>query len=179
MRALVTGANGFVGSFLTEHLTVSGDDVRALVRRGADDRWLFGTKATVVNGDLGDATALAAAMDGVEVVFHVAGLTKSARPEPFFAVNERGTALLMDVAARAKSPSGEPPIVLVVSSLAAAGPSPFPDAPRDEQEPPAPVSTYGRSKLAGERAARARASRVPLTIVRPPIVYGPRDRDAL
>ncbi len=68
----------------------------------------------------------------------------------------------------------DPPVLVAVSSLAAAGPS-QPDQPRREIDPNAPVSDYGRSKLAGERALRTLADRVPITIVRPPIVFGEGD----
>jgi dihydroflavonol-4-reductase len=75
-----------------------------------------------------------------------------------------------------RSPS--PPVLLVVSSLAAAGPS-APDRPLCEIDPPRPVSLYGRSKRAGEQAAEAEAARLPITIVRPAVVFGPGDRDCL
>jgi nucleoside-diphosphate-sugar epimerase len=72
----------------------------------------------------------------------------------------------------------EPPVLIVVSSLAAAGPS-ADDRPRVEGDSPAPISAYGRSKLAGELAAARHAGDMEITIVRPPIVFGPGDRGVL
>ena len=71
-----------------------------------------------------------------------------------------------------------PPRLVFCSSLAAAGPS-VPGRPRREEETPAPVSLYGRSKLGGEQAVREFADRVPSVILRPPIVYGPGDQEFL
>lgn len=175
MRALVTGANGFVGSHLCEHLLASGDAVRVLVRESSDLSALEGLPVSRAFGDVTDAASVAAALQDVDAVFHVAGRTKVIRASDFVPVNVGGCANVLGAAARRATP----PAVVVVSSLAASGPSAEWTAPRTEDEPPLPVSEYGRSKLAGERAARAWGAHVPLSIVRPPMVYGPRDRDAL
>jgi nucleoside-diphosphate-sugar epimerase len=125
-------------------------------------------------GSLSDEASLAAALEGIHAVYHLAGLTHGRRLEDFLRVNAEGAESLCRAAASQPSP----PTVLLVSSLAAVGPSP-PGRPHDEATPPEPVSNYGRSKLAGERAARGFADRLPLTIVRPPVVFGPGDRDGL
>ncbi len=173
MRALVTGASGFVGSHLCEALVAAGDSVRAFLRRPLEAPWLAGV--ATVRGDLDDPASLAAAMTGVDVVYHVAGVTKALDEAAFRRTNERGVANVVEAAARFATP----PVVVLVSSLAAAGPSPDARRPRDETVPPSPRSAYGRSKLAGEEVARRRAADLPLSIVRPPIVYGPRDKDVL
>lgn len=175
MKALVTGANGFVGSHLCAHLLANGDRVRVLVRASADLSALAGLDVERAVGDVTDRASIEAALDGIDVVFHVAGGTKAVRAGDLFAVNAGGCANV----ARAASRRTTPPVVVMTSSLAAAGPSPDWRSPRDEAHAPAPVSNYGRSKLAGERAARAWGGVVPLSIVRPPMVYGPWDRGAL
>jgi nucleoside-diphosphate-sugar epimerase len=108
------------------------------------------------------------------MVYHVAGMTCAFRAQQLMQVNREGTARLV----RACADRTTPPTVVLMSSLAAAGPATA-DLPRLETDPPRPVSDYGRSKRAGERAAAAWAGQVPLTVVRPGIVFGPRNREML
>lgn len=122
----------------------------------------------LVEGSLEDAEARRALVEGADVVFHAAGLVAARSEAEFRRVNADGTAALAAAAARAGVGR-----FLLVSSLSVTGPSP-PGQPVDETSGPGPVTAYGRSKRAGEEAARA--SGAPLTIVRPPAVYGPRDR---
>jgi nucleoside-diphosphate-sugar epimerase len=103
-------------------------------------------------------------------VFHVAGAVKAFRRADFFAVNETGTARV----AKACAAHTSPPRLVIVSSVAAVGPAPR-GAVRTEADPPKPVSHYGRSKLAGEQAAAKFAATMPITVVRPGVVFGPRD----
>ncbi|MFI1256877.1 NAD-dependent epimerase/dehydratase family protein [Streptomyces netropsis] len=166
MRYLITGATGFIGRHLARHLVERGHHVTALVRR---DGRVFGS--LTVRGDLVTGEGLAAAVRGVDRVIHLAGVTKAADPRLYALVNTVGTErLLAAVAARP-----EPPRLVYCSSLAAAGPG----RRRHEDDPPAPVSAYGRSKLGGELALREGADRAPAVVVRPPIVYGPGDREFL
>ncbi len=171
-RALVTGASGFIGPHLVDRLRYAGYEVRCLVRHGSVLDRLRPFDPQFVHGDVMDPESLAPAVEGMDVVFHLAGVTKALRYEEFHRVNADGTGAL--AAACAACPT--PPTLVVVSSLAAAGPSPG-DRPHRESDPSSPVSKYGRSKLAGERAAAQWAHRVPITIVRPAIVFG--DGDAL
>jgi nucleoside-diphosphate-sugar epimerase len=110
----------------------------------------------------------------VDCVFHLAGATKARSAEDFYRCNTEGTQRLIEAAARL-SPA---PRFVYCSSLSAAGPSAV-DRPRSETDDPRPVSAYGRSKLAAEMAIRKFADRVPSVIVRPPIVYGPWDKEFL
>jgi dihydroflavonol-4-reductase len=172
MRVLVTGATGFIGGALVEKLLARGDRVRALVRRASGAERLAARGVELCAGALDDAPALAAAVRGCGAVFHVAGTVKARGAREFEAVNAEGTRSL----ARACAAADSPPRLVYVSSLAAAGPV-RDDRPRTEDDSPAPVSAYGRSKLAGEEAVRAVAGRVRASIVRPPIVYGRGDRE--
>ncbi|MDZ7374668.1 MAG: NAD-dependent epimerase/dehydratase family protein [candidate division KSB1 bacterium] len=175
MRALVTGVNGFVGSYLAEHLVARGWEVRGLVRRTSNLRWIRDLKIELAYGEVTQPDTLPAAVDGMDVVFHVAGLTKARRSTEYFAVNAQGTAHLLE--ACVKNAPGLKRFVLV-SSQAAAGPSEGP-TPKVESDEPCPVTSYGRSKLLAEQIALRYNGQLPVTIVRPSAVYGPRDRDLL
>lgn len=172
--ALVTGATGFIGPHVVRALRAGGWDVACLVRRPERARPLAELPVRLVVGDITAPETLPAALAGVDTVIHLAGLTKAFRAREYDRVNVGGTRHLLAACARLPVP----PVTVVVSSLAAAGPAP-PDRPRRESDPPRPVSAYGRSKLAGEQAALEFAGQVPLTVVRPPIVFGEGDRDVL
>lgn len=169
-HVLITGATGFIGTSLVEELLRRGDRVRCLVRSPERAKPLADLGAELVAGDLDQTAALAQATADVEIVYHLAGLTKTLQPEEMTRVNRDGTAKLMQSCAD----QPQPPVVVLVSSIAAAGPAPRGQI-RTEADPPAPVSNYGKSKLAGEQEAEKLAARVPLTIVRPGMVFGPRD----
>jgi nucleoside-diphosphate-sugar epimerase len=170
VKALVTGANGFIGEHLVKTLLEHGDSVRAMVRREPAAAPLKALGADVVFGDVTQPETLPAAIEGVDVVFHLAGLVKALRSDDLFKVNEAGSRNVAEACARQTTP----PVLVVVSSLAAAGPAPQ-GQPRTESDPAAPVSNYGRSKRAGEVAAVKFSRDVPVTIVRPPVVFGEGD----
>jgi nucleoside-diphosphate-sugar epimerase len=173
VRVLVTGATGFVGSHLAEALVARGHTVVALARRPESHTALERLGATPAPGSLEDAGSLDGALEGVAAVFHLAGLTAAGSEAEYLAVNEGGTRrLLQAVERRAPNLSR----FVLVSSQAALGPSPR-GARLDEDAECRPVTAYGRSKLAAERVVRG--SSIPWTIVRPPPVYGPRDREFL
>ena len=173
MKVAVTGATGFVGSHLVEALQQRGDEVVCLVRSPEKAAPLAARGCRLVKGDLQNEAALRELAEGAEVLHHVAGVVTSAggSDADFMRVNQEGTRRVM-AAARAASVRR----VVYVSSLAASGPArrgaPLPDAAVH-----APVTPYGRSKVAGEEVVRGAG--VPYTIVRPPAIYGPRDRQFL
>jgi len=178
--AFVTGGTGFVGSHLVEELWRRNvDEIRCLVR--SDPKWLSALDVEYVHGDLSDVEALWTALDGVTHVYHTAGLTRAPTWEPFHTVNVKGTLNLMG-AIRHAAPDIER--VLVTSSLAAVGRCDTP--PATEDAPLRPVSRYGRSKAQMEEALHDPHDMttpywedLPITVVRPSAVYGPRDRDIL
>ncbi len=173
-RAFVTGATGFIGHHLVRRLQAEGAEVRCLVRSHRRAEALAQLGARLVSGDVTDPESLRSAVANVDVVFHLAGLTKATSAGQLREVNEEGT---RNVAAACAAAS-VPPVLVYVSSLAAAGPC-IAGRPRTEQDEPAPVSRYGQSKHAGELAAAAYARHMPITVVRPPIVLGQGDRAGL
>lgn len=174
-RCLVTGAAGFVGSHLVEALVGRGHEVSCLVRKTSNLAWLKALPVRLVYGDVVDAASLPAAVDGMDYVYHVAGVTKALREADFFFVNAGGTSNLLKACAGAGRPFQR---IVVVSSQAAHGP-PRDGRPMREDDPPRPITPYGLSKLRAEAIAASFASRLPITIVRPPAIYGPRDRETL
>jgi len=175
VKALVTGATGFVGSHLAEALGAKGCEVHCLVRPTSDLKWLRGLNVRLAYGALSDRRSLAEAVSGKDCVFHCAAVTKTRRPEQFFEVNAQGT---RNVLAACKERNPTVGRIIYVSSQAAAGPSPD-GTPATEERPCRPVSLYGKSKYEGELAVADFASQLPTTIIRPSAVYGPRDRDML
>jgi nucleoside-diphosphate-sugar epimerase len=173
---LVTGASGFIGRHLVHRLIERGYPVSCLVRTASGTDELLSAGAQLVVGDVTERAvigrALAASQAGI--VFHLAGLLKASRTDDFLRVNAGGSESVAAVCADCT----EPPVLVMVSSLAAVGPCDV-DRPHVESDSPTPVSAYGRSKLAAELAAARYAGRVPISIVRPPIVFGSGDRGVL
>jgi len=173
MKALVTGATGFVGSHLAERLCREGMSVACLVRPTSSLEWLAGLPVERVAGSLDAPEALPLAE--ADLVFHVAGVTRARSPEAYMAANAETTRRLVEAAVRSGTRLKR---FVYVSSLAAAGPTPT-EAPLDESAEPHPLPGYGASKLAAERAVLDARDRIPVAIVRPPAVYGPRDKNLL
>ena len=151
-RIAVTGASGFIGRHVTAHLAARGDEV-LVVRRPFEHAALLET------------------LRGADAVVHLAGVVSALREQDYVSANVDGTRAVA-AAARASGAA-----LIHISSLAAAGPA-SPRAPRTEDDPPAPINAYGRSKLEGERAVAAMDG-LRWTILRPGVVYGPGDRALL
>lgn len=171
MSVAVTGATGFVGGHLAEALRRRGEEVRCLARSSSRTGPLAALGCTVVEGGLDDDSALPRLVEGCHTVFHVAGAIAARDEAEFLRVNRDGTGRLASAAREAGVRR-----FVYVSSLAATGPAER-GAPVDEVTPPRPVTAYGRSKRAAEEVLTG--SGLPFTIVRPPVVYGPRDRQLL
>ena len=171
-RVLVTGASGFIGTQLVSALVARGDDVRCLVRSTSAVDGRQKLSAQWITGDVTDSSTLPAAVADVDVVYHLAGITRANRNSDYVHANVTGTCNVIESCSQRTTP----PVVVMVSSLAATGPMADRNRLRTETDLPQPVSRYGASKLAGEREAEAFADRVPITIVRPPIVLGPATR---
>jgi nucleoside-diphosphate-sugar epimerase len=156
----LTGASGFIGGHLAEAAVAAGWRVRALVRRQPIQPEMAALPVEFVPGALDDPSSLGNLVRGATAVAHVAGLVKARSRGEFFRVNEGGVANLIDAACA----EGAAPRFLLISSLAAREPG---------------LSDYAASKRAGEAILAERGHALPWTVLRPPVVYGPRDRQTL
>jgi len=174
MKALVTGANGFIGSHLVEALVQRGWDVSCLVRRTSRLDSLAGRPVRMVVGDSRDRESLRPAVRGQDYIFHLAGLINAPDTKTYFEANAGGTLNLLEACLEEGPPFRR---FVHVSSISAAGPSPCGGAPLREDDECRPITDYGRSKLEAERLVLERADRLPVTIIRPPNVIGPRQKE--
>ena len=169
MKAFVTGGTGFIGSHLADRLIQSDtySEVRCLIRN--NEKWLKDKNFTRIKGDLDDLKALQNAVEGVDVVYHIAGRVKA----PSYAELEHANVDATENLLRIAQKEGVPKVVLL-SSLAAVGPST--DGPVTEESPMNPISNYGKSKKQMEQITHEISDgETSITILRPPAVYGPRE----
>ena len=167
-RVAVTGANGFIGQNVVRHVRDAGWTVRAIVRPGRRDGVPSGVET--IDTDF-VATDLIRAAAGADVIVHGAGRTRAAMSRQFRAANVEITRQVVRAAVELGAR------LVHVSSQAAAG-SGTPEHPRAEDDPPHPLTAYGKSKLAAEEVVRT-SDPLCWTIVRPALVYGPADRNTL
>jgi len=175
-KVLVTGAGGFIGSHLVESLLERDCEVVGLLRPAEDPRWIRGLDAAFFFGDLTRKETLHEPLRGVSRVYHLAARMGGwDKPEYVYRVNYEGTRNLLEACRESNLDLKR---FLFVSSVTASGPT---GGSRvfDEGTPPHPRSPYGRSKLMAEDHVRQNAGPIPATIVRLPLVYGPRSLKGL
>jgi nucleoside-diphosphate-sugar epimerase len=178
---LVTGASGLLGSHIVEKLIAMGEPVRALVRPTSDTRLLDQWGVEKVPGDITDPQSLVEAMKGVQRVYHVAAQVGDwGSWERFVAVTIEGTGNMLEAARRAKVKR-----FLHVSSISAYG---HPDGEAMVLDESAPLgvnlhrwSYYSRAKVEAEKMVWQAHNKgdVPVTVVKPSWLYGPRDRASM
>lgn len=172
MKNLVTGATGFIGSYIAEALIKRGEDVRALVRRTSNTQFLESIGVELFHGDLGDADSVARSVKGVDKIFHSAAMVGDWVPrEKAYKINVDGTRLLLEAALAEKVER-----FIFVSSLAVLGMRNHYKTPSD---PPAPKTgdVYADTKIDSETMVTAfcKKHNTPFTVIRPGFVFGPRD----
>jgi len=169
----VTGGTGFIGSHTVESLLAEGFSVRCLIRPGRKDiGWLRGLPVEIVESHLTSSEDLLPHVKDAHYVFHVAGVTKAKSPRSY----HRGNVLTTENLLRACVSAPRLKKFCFVSSLTACGPS-RDGSPVDEDTPNHPITAYGVSKMQAEHACAQFFNKIPIVIVRPPTVYGSRDRD--
>lgn len=171
--SVVTGASGFVGSHLVDKLLAEGHNVKCILRSSSSRRWLEGKPVEIVNCGLFDKAALRDVLKDADYIYHVAGIVKAKREEDYFKGNVESTKTLLEVATEVNPNLKR---FLIVSSQTACGPS-LNGKPCSEETEEHPITTYGRSKFAQEQLAKSYFDKLPITIVRPPAVFGERDTE--
>lgn len=170
MKALVTGATGFIGSHLVDELLNRNYEVRCIVRDTSNLKWLDGKDIEIFKGSLFDIDFLKKAVKDVDYVYHIAGVTKGRDYQDYYRGNVETTRNLLEACLENQNLKK----FVLASSLAAVGPGD--DAiPVDETRPYNPITSYGKSKAEAEKVTLSFKDKLPITIVRPPSVYGPRD----
>ncbi len=175
-KVFITGANGFLGSHLIDRLLEKGDEVHALVRSTSNLRWLKGKKVQFHYGDVtGDLKGLREGLHDVDIVYHVAGVIRARKKEVYYKVNVEGTENVLKSCLEICPTVSR---VVIVTSIAAHGPNPGSHSMR-ENDACQPLTDYGKSKYEAERVAFRYQEQLPITFVRPPAIYGPRDEQIL
>ena len=169
MRVLVTGANGFLGRHILKELQSQGHTPLAFVRSEQSAHQMQQQGFDAHMGRLDHAQELIDIFKDIDAVIHAAGGGKAVRPESFFENNVDPTQHLFNALSQSTVKR-----CLLISSLAAAGPSPR-HSPKKNDALLEPISPYGKSKAAAERIALAHQDHLQVGILRPPAIYGPAD----
>jgi nucleoside-diphosphate-sugar epimerase len=176
LRVLVTGATGFIGSHMAELLVKRGWEVVCPVRDMSKLRHLSGIEVRSI--PLSEMDSEIGKNPGFDYVIHLAGATRARDYRGYREANVESTRRLLELFSNPAANSQLKKFVLV-GSQAACGPSPDDGTPVTESDPLCPVSLYGRSKREAEEVALSFSDKVPVTVIRPPTVFGPRDTDVL
>ncbi|MBQ8154965.1 MAG: NAD(P)-dependent oxidoreductase [Prevotella sp.] len=178
MKILITGASGFIGSFIVEEALRKGFDTWAAVRKSSSKEYLKDERINFIELNLSSKAQLIEQLRGhdFDYVVHAAGVTKCLNKQDFHRINTEGTKNLIDAILELQMPLKR---FVFVSSLSIFG-AIKEQQPYDEireTDIPQPNTEYGRSKLAAEKYLESLGSRVPYIILRPTGVYGPREKD--
>ncbi|MEN6444424.1 MAG: NAD-dependent epimerase/dehydratase family protein [Candidatus Cloacimonas sp.] len=172
MKIAITGANGFVGSNLVKHFLSTGFEVKALIRASASSAFIP-PQAQIERVDYNNPISLSTALRGIDIIIHNAGKTKALNSEQMFKANVGITEKIVSV----MNNLPEQQQLIYLSSQAATLPCQN-NVPLKEDEPCAPITCYGKSKLAAEQMIQKQCKKN-YTIIRPCSIYGCGDKDFL
>ena len=178
MKILITGASGFIGSFIVEEALRRGFKTWAAVRKSSSREWLQDERIHFIELNLSSKEQLVEQLRGkdFDYVVHAAGVTKCLNKQDFHRINTEGTKNLVDALLEVEMPLKR---LVYLSSLSIFGAikeqQPYKEI--KETDTPQPNTEYGKSKLAAEQYLNSVSSRVPYIILRPTGVYGPREKD--
>ena len=172
MTALVTGGTGFIGSHLVDYLLLKNYRVICIVRESSNLRWLVNKPVEIFKFSFVDYSELEKVIAEADYIFHVAGLINAVTFEEFYQVNSLGTKYLIEAVNKYQKKLKR---FLFVSSQTAGGPSQSFENPINEKSPAKPITNYGKSKKIAEDFVLEYVNNVPITIIRSPAVFGPRD----
>ncbi|MFN9776439.1 MAG: NAD-dependent epimerase/dehydratase family protein [Candidatus Kapaibacterium sp.] len=176
MLAVVTGGTGFIGSHLVDELLRRGFRVRCLLRASSNTRWLDDPRIELREVDFGSQESITEACAGADYIVHCAGVIAGHTLDDYMAGNKGMTETMLRAAL---IHAGTLKRFLHISSLTAVGPAISHTQPVSSRTLPKPITDYGRSKLAAETSVLQMSARIPVTIIRPPAVYGQRDESTL
>jgi dihydroflavonol-4-reductase len=171
MKALVTGGTGFIGSHLVDKLLEKGYEVKCLTRKSSNLRWLKNLNVEIICGSFFDESSLKKAVEDVDYVFHIAGAVMSKTKQGFYISNQLSTKNLVEACIKYNKNLKR---FIYLSSGTACGPN-HSGRPNVETDDCNPITTYGKSKIAAEKELLQRSQDLPITIIRPSAIYGPRD----
>lgn len=171
--SVVTGASGFVGSHLVDRLIKEGHHVKCILRKSSSRKWLDGKPVEIIDSGLFDRDKLKTILKDADYLFHVAGVVKAKHYQDYLNGNVETTRALLETVVEVNPRIKK---VVIVSSLTACGPS-MNGITSTEETIEHPLTSYGKSKLEQEKLAKSFMDRLPITIIRPPAVFGPRDTE--
>ena len=177
-KILITGASGFIGSFIVEEALARGMEVWAGVRKSSSRRYLQDERIHFIDLNLDSKEQMKQQLSShtFDYIVHAAGVTKCINKADFFRVNTEGTRHLVDALIELQMPLEH---FVFISSLSVFGAirEKQPYEPIRDTDTPQPNTAYGQSKLEAEKVIKERSTPFPYTILRPTGVYGPRERD--
>ncbi|MBM4170695.1 MAG: NAD(P)-dependent oxidoreductase [Ignavibacteria bacterium] len=171
--SVVTGASGFVGSHLVDYLISKGHYVKCLLRKSSSKKWLEGKPVEIVDCGLFDTESLSGVLRSADYLYHIAGVVKAKTYDEYLHGNVETTRILLDVLLKVNPKVKR---VVIASSFTACGPS-YESMTCNEETKEHPLTRYGKSKLEQELLAKQYMGQLPITIIRPPAVFGPRDTE--